>query len=132
MRPALKAGAVYFVLVFLVGFALGTVRVLMLVPRMGAVRAVLLETPVILTASWTICGWLLRRFRVPAFAGARLAMGGVAFVLLMLAEALLSLATGLGPAAYFASLGTSEGALGLAAQSAFALFPLVRRRPGRF
>jgi hypothetical protein len=130
MRPAVKAGAFYFALVFLVGFALGTVRVLMLVPRVGALRAVMLETPVILIASWTICGWLLRRFRVPACAGARLAMGCVAFILLMLAEALLSLAIGRGPVAYLASFATAEGALGLAGQLVFALFPLVRMRMG--
>lgn len=132
MWLAVEAGAVYFALVFLAGFALGTVRVLLLVPRVGPLRAVMLETPVILTASWIVCGWVLRRLTVPALAGRRLAMGGVALLLLLLAEALLSLAIGPGPAAYFASWGTAEGALGLAGQLAFALFPLVRLRAGAF
>jgi hypothetical protein len=130
MWQAVQAGSAYFALVFLVGFALGTVRVLVLVPRVGTLRAVMLETPVMLTASWMVCGWVLRRLAVPVVAGRRLAMGGVALVLLLLAEALLSLAIGPGPAAYLASWGTLEGALGLAGQLAFALFPLVRTRTG--
>ena len=54
-------------------------------------------------------------------------MGGVAFVFLILAEALLSFAVGRGPVAYFASFGTPEGSLGLAGQVVFALFPWIRR-----
>jgi hypothetical protein len=126
ISSAVKAGPVYFASVFAIGFALGTVRVLMLAPRVGTLRAMILETPVILTASWILCGWTVRRFAVPAFAGHRLAMGGVAFVLLISAEVLLSLAIGRGPAAYFASFGTAEGALGLAGQAVFALFPWIR------
>jgi len=101
---------------------------LILVPRVGVLWAVMLETPVILTASWIVCGWVLRRWAVSACTGRRLTMGGVAFVLLLLAEALLALVIGLGPTAYFASWGTAPGALGLAGQLVFAFFPLARMR----
>ena len=39
---------------------LGTVRVLVLAPRLRATEAVLLELPVMLAASWVVSGWLIR------------------------------------------------------------------------
>ncbi len=38
MTAALKAGATYFATISLVGFLLGTVRVLLLAPRIGSKR----------------------------------------------------------------------------------------------
>jgi hypothetical protein len=49
------AGALYALLVFLIGFILGTIRVLLIAPRLGETIAVLLETPVILGASFGWC-----------------------------------------------------------------------------
>lgn len=43
MKRAIAAGAVYFLLIFLVGMALGTVRILLIEPRLGPVPSVLLE-----------------------------------------------------------------------------------------
>ncbi|TIX75996.1 MAG: hypothetical protein E5V21_21505, partial [Mesorhizobium sp.] len=57
---AIRLGAVYFASVFAVGFALGTIRMLVLVPQLDELGAVAVELPVILTAAWIICGWLLR------------------------------------------------------------------------
>jgi hypothetical protein len=128
MSSVVKGGAAYFALVFAAGFALGIARVLVLAPRLGALAAVALELPVILAASWIACGWVLRRFSVPTHAGRRLSMGGVAFLLLMAAELTLALASGRTPREYLASFATAEGALGLAGQVLFALFPILRRR----
>jgi hypothetical protein len=59
-------------------------------------------------------------------------MGGVALVLLLGAELGLSvLAFGRTIAEHLASYGSPAGALGLAGQVAFALFPLLRRTGGR-
>ncbi|MFN3646788.1 MAG: hypothetical protein ACK4S2_09755 [Gemmobacter sp.] len=88
MTAALRLGLVYFAAVFAVGFVLGTVRTLVLIPRIGELGAVLVELPVILTAAWAICGRLLRGRRLGA--AQAVAMGAVAFGLLMLAEAGLS------------------------------------------
>ena len=43
MNRALTAGLAYFVLVFALAFAMGVLRVLVLVPRLGEVAAVLIE-----------------------------------------------------------------------------------------
>jgi hypothetical protein len=122
-------GAAYFAVVFAVGFALGTVRTLLLAPSLGALLAVLIELPLMLVASWFACAWVLRRWQVPAEVGSRLTMGAVAFALLIIAEIALSLtAFDRSISDYFRELTTTHGLVGLAGQIVFALIPLVRLR----
>jgi hypothetical protein len=124
---ALKAGIAYFAVVFAAGFALGTLRVTIVAPRVGETGALLLELPLILALSWVACAWLVRRHDVAAAAGPRLAMGAVAFALLMAAEAGLStLVFGRSLAQHLAAYRTANGQLGLAAQLAFAAFPAAQ------
>lgn len=125
----LKAGAAYFALVFAAGFALGTVRVLVLVPRLGTLTAVILELPLMLGISWLVCGWVITRYEVSSSSAARLSMGALAFGLLILAEIVLSVvAFDRSMPEYIDHLGTPHGLLGLIGQLAFALMPLIRRR----
>jgi len=120
----IKAAAAYFALVFTVGFVLGTLRVTVLVPAVGELVAVMVELPLMLTASWFICRRVVRHFGVPAAAGPRLAMGAAAFALLMVVEFTLSVtAFGRTPGAFFAGLATPAGLLGLAGQVVFGLWP---------
>ena len=132
MKRAIAAGALYFLLIFLLGMALGTVRVLLIEPRLGAVASVLVELPFMLAASWFVCGWLIRYLSVPAAVSSRAAMGGLAFLLLMGAELGLSLfAVGGTVREHFANYGQTAPLIGLLGQLAFAAFPLFRyrRRP---
>jgi hypothetical protein len=127
MTSALRAGVAYFAIVFSVGFIFGTIRVLVLVPRLGETGGVAVELPIMLSVSWFACGWLLERFSVRGRWGHRLAMGGVAFVLLMVAELGLSiLAFGRSAAEHLGTYRSWGAALGLAGQVAFAAFPLAR------
>ena len=128
MAPILAAAARYALTVFAAGFLLGTFRVLWLAPRLGPTAAVALELPLILAVAWIAC----RRTAtsVPTTPRARLAMGGIAFLLLMAAEALIGTAFGRGLAAQIRELTTAAGLLGLAGQIAFALFPLLQLRAG--
>jgi len=129
VTAALAAGAAYFAIVFAVGFVLGAVRVLALVPRLGATGAVLVELPVMLAVSWLVCGWLLERFAVSRAWTHCLVMGGAAFLLLMLAELGMSIFVfDRSVAEHLGSYRSWDAALGLAAQIAFAAFPLVRRK----
>ena len=82
----LKAGVLYFVLVFAVGFVLGTIRTLWLVPRFGARAAELMETPIMLIVTIITARWLVARLAVPSMPSARLGMGCVALILMLVAE----------------------------------------------
>lgn len=126
----LKAGAAYFALVFMLAFMLGAFRVTVLVPRVGEWLAVMLELPVMLTAAWYVCRWVVRRFGVPVAAGPRLAMGAVAFALLMAEFTLSSSAFGSTSVAFFTGLATPSGLLGLAGQVLFGLWPWWQGRAG--
>lgn len=122
----LRAALIYTALVFAVGFALGVLRTLVLVPRLGPTFAVLLELPVMLTAAWFLCRTTLRR-RPVAPGVPRLLMGGAYLVLLLLAEAALGIATGSTWETLVAGSASPAGALGLAAQAATALYPRLQR-----
>ena len=82
----LKAGGLYFLLVFGAGFVFGVVRELLVVPRVGVMWAELLETPFMLVAIVVSARWVVRRMCVSGAAAARLVMGLVALVLLLAAE----------------------------------------------
>lgn len=131
MPAALRAGITYFALVFAIGFILGTIRVLVVIPQFGDTNAVLLELPVMLALSWFACRALVSRFNVPPEASARLTMGGLAFALLMLAELAVSvLGFGRTVSEHLATYQATGAQLGLAAQIAFALFPWAQRNVG--
>jgi len=124
MAKAGRAAVVYFLAVFAVGFLLGTIRVLLVAPRLGDFRAVLLELPLMLGASWFASGWAMARFEIGG-SRAGLAMGVGAFALLMLAEWALSRVM-LGPTRYLSTFATPEGVIGLVGQVAFGLIPWIR------
>ena len=112
---------------FAAGFAIGTVRVLLLVPQVGELPAVLLELPIMLGISWFVCATLIARLEVPPRIPPRVTMGAVAFALLMLAELALSLALfGRTMNDFTQSLTTPHGMVGLAGQVIFGLMPVLR------
>lgn len=82
----IEAGVLYFVLVFGAGFVLGTVRTLWVVPRVGARQAELMETPIMLVVTIVASRWTVLRLAVPHTSSARLGMGGIALILLLVAE----------------------------------------------
>jgi hypothetical protein len=132
MSRALAAGVAYFALIFALGFAFGTLRVLVLAPRLGAVGGTLLELPIILTASWVACGWLLDWFDVAPALRDRLLVGGIAYTLLMVAELAVSiLMFGRSIGGHVETYKSVSAQAGLAGQVVFAAIPLLRRRAAR-
>lgn len=129
MATAFRAGLAYFLIVFALGFALGTLRVSFGIPLLGEIGAVLIEIPVLLTAAWFVCRWLIAKFAVPKTMTARLAMGGIAFAVLMIAELAFSvLLFGRTATEYAAGFAHPAAWLGLAAQIMFAAFPVCQLR----
>jgi hypothetical protein len=127
MSVGLKAGALYFAVVYVVGFLLGTVRVLLLLSRVGETVAVLLEAPLMLLISWIAVRWITESFSVPATVPPRVAMGATAFALLILGELVVSiLVFGRSLDATVAAYRSLPGIVGLSTQLIFALIPLIQ------
>jgi hypothetical protein len=82
----LKAGALYFALVFCAGFVLGILRVLWVAPTFGARTAELLESPVMLVVIIFAASRVVRRFSLPPTLAARLGAGFLALGILLAAE----------------------------------------------
>lgn len=125
----LKAGALYFAIVFGAGFALGAVRVLWLVPRLGERAAELAEAPVMLAVIAAAAWWVARRLAVPRAALARLGMGLIALALLLAVEFTVVLwLRGLTLETYFATRDPVAGAVYYAMLGVFAAMPLLVAR----
>lgn len=127
----LVPGLIYFALVFALGFLLGIARTLVLqaVPSVGRLTGVLIELPIMLSASWFLCRHLIRRHAVASTVAARAVMGVWAFALLLLAELLVgALLFGRGPAEHFALYAEASYVLGFLAQIGFGLMPLIQMR----
>ena len=115
------------------GFLLGTVRVTVLVPRLGVRTAELLEMPVMLVVTVLAARLVNRRFLDGLRFTGRLRAGLFALALLVASELLLALSlTGSSIEAYLASRDPVSGSVYLLMLILFALMPamLGRRRPG--
>ncbi|HEY7699078.1 MAG TPA: hypothetical protein VIE88_11725 [Vicinamibacteria bacterium] len=82
----LKSGALYFAIVFGVGFVLGPIRVLGLVPRFGERTAELMEAPFMLVAIVLAARWIARRSPAPKSSTGLFAVGILALTLLLSTE----------------------------------------------
>lgn len=124
----LKAGTLYFALVFGAGFVLGTIRVLWIVPRLGTRVAELMEAPLMLSVTLLAAHWVFRGRRLPTPA-ARLAAGFIALGLLLAAEFEVAVRLrGLTPGEYVAGRDPVSGTVYLILLLLFALMPLVVAR----
>ena len=129
MARVFSPALLYVAMVFVAAFVLGAFRVMLVAPRLGELAAVALEVPVVLGLSWLVAGRVLRRWPLPR-TGQRLAMGGLAFALLMLAETVLGITLfGRSLPGILAAIATLPGLVGLAGQIGFALVPALRGQP---
>jgi hypothetical protein len=120
----LRAGASYFAIVFVIAFALGTVRTLALEPRLGETLAVACEIPLLVTAMFFASRWILPRLSAPSTARL-LYVGIIGLALQQIAELALVLASGETLAEHGAYLRTPAGMLYLSALAAFVIMPNV-------
>jgi hypothetical protein len=127
----LKAGVIYFLLVFAVGWVLGPIRELWVVPRFGRMIGVFLEAPIMLIAMIISARWVIRRFDVPGTLRTTISMGLVAVGILAVAEIagvlwarLLSLQE------YLGSLAAAPGVISLLMFLLFAAMPTLVTRIG--
>ncbi len=126
MFRTLSAALIYALIVFGIGFVLGTLRNLVLMPLVGILPAVLIELPFMLLACWLVARWVIAHKQVPERVSSRLGMGGVALAVLTLLEALTTFVMfGLPLVTYFASYLSVMALPGLAGQLLFGAIPAL-------
>jgi hypothetical protein len=124
-----KAGGLYFALVFAAGFALGIVRVFLIVPRVGERAAELAEAPLMIAVSWFAARWIVRRFALPPVVRTRLAAGLIALALMLAFEfGLVLRLRHLTIAEYFATRDPISSTVYYLSMVLFALLPLLVSR----
>ena len=128
----LKAGVLYFALVFGAGFVLGPIRILWVVPRFGTRMAELMETPIMFVVTIVAARWIVRRLAVPSTPSIRLGMGCAAVGLVLVAEFTLVLwLRGLSISECLASRDLVSGTVYYVMLVVFAIMPLlVARKEG--
>lgn len=126
--PILKAGGLYFALVFGAGFLLGTIRVLWLVPAVGTRAAELLEMPLMLLAIILAARWVTRYFSVPRTASIRLGVGGIALApILVLDFSVVLWIRGLSISQYIEQFDSVAGTAYFMMLGVFAIMPWLVR-----
>ena len=122
----LKAGFIYFVLVFGAGFVLGPVRLLWVVPRLGERLAELIEAPIMLVVIVMSARWITKRLAIDSTASSRLGMGFAALGLILIMEFSLVLwLRGLRLGEYFATRDPVSGTAYYLMLVTFALMPFL-------
>jgi len=130
MKETLKAGVLYFVLVFAAGFVLGTIRTLWAVPRFGVRAAELTEAPIMFGVSILAARWVVRHVGIPPLWSKRLALGCIALGLMLLVEFTVVLwVRGLTIRGYLEARDPVSGAVYFATLAAFAVIPIFVGRP---
>lgn len=125
----LKGSFVYFAIVFGCGFALGTIRTLWAVPRIGTRSAELFETPIMIVVSFLAARWTALRLHIPPVRACRLAMGCGALAYLLAAEfGFVSWVRGLSIREYLATRDPVSGTVYGIALGLFAIMPLLVAR----
>jgi hypothetical protein len=129
MVNILKAGVIYFILVFGAGFILGPIRLLWAVPRFGTRMAELMESPIMIAVIIVAAVWVVRRYAVPPTSSARLGMGMMALGLLLAAEFTLVLwLRGLSIGEYLATRDPVAGTVYYLSLAFFGIMPLLVAR----
>ena len=125
---AFKAGAGYFLLLYVVGFILGATRELLLAPRLGVAVASALEAIPMFAAIFHFAPLIARRFGIPPKSGGRIMMGSAGLTLLIGAEIAMTRAMrGLSPEEWLAHFASFEGVIYAALLACFAAMPWLRR-----
>jgi hypothetical protein len=122
----LKAGALYFAIVFGAGFVLGPIRILWAVPCFGTRMAELMETPIMFVVTILAARWVVRRLAVPPKPSSRLGMGCVGLGLMLVAEVGLVLwLRGLSIGDYLATRDPVSGTVYYVMLGVFCIMPLL-------
>jgi hypothetical protein len=123
----LKAGILYFAIVFGAGFVLGIIRTIWVVPWVGTRMAELIETPIMLVVTIMTARWIVRRLSV--LPTGRLGMGLVGLGFMLVAEfGFVLWLRGLSIRDYLATRDPVSGTAYYLMLGVFAIMPLLAAR----
>ena len=124
-----KAGALYFAVVFGTGLVLGAIRTWWAAPSLGTRMAELTEAPIMFIVVVVVACWVVRRVAVPGTLSSMLGMGGIALGLMLLAEfGLVLWLRGLSIGEYLATRDPVSRAVYYLSLIVFAILPLLLAR----
>jgi hypothetical protein len=127
MAVIVRFAALYTAIVFVFGFILGTLRVLLLIPVTGELAAVVIEIPIMLVFAFLVAGKIFAGRGLTPEQGVEI--GLCSFLLLQAVESLL--AGFIGPQSYLDNILIYLGDLvpprlvGLVGQILFAIIPFI-------
>ncbi len=125
----LKAGLLYFALVFGVGFVLGTIRTFWIPPQFGTRMAELMEAPIMFVVTIVAARWTVRRFAILPIPSRRLGIGCIGLGLMLVAEFTLVLwLRGLSIREYLAGRDPVSGIVYYSMLGVFTIMPLLVAR----
>jgi hypothetical protein len=128
----LTSAALYFAVVFGVGFLLGPIGVFWLEPRLGKTVGVLCEFPVLIAAMALAARCTTSKRAQQTGRGSLAAIGGVAFIFQQLADFAVGIGLrGITPSEQLAYLTTPAGLIYCVALLLFAAMPTLVNRPLR-
>jgi len=126
MKKILKYSALYFAIVFTIGFVLGTIRVLYVAPQLGDDQAELLEFPLMVLASFVVARYIVGLAGDGLKPAQLLWVGVMALGCLLMVECSLVLALReMSIVTYVTSRYSLAGAAYLVSLLLFAVFPFV-------
>ncbi|MFC3195186.1 hypothetical protein ACFODZ_13115 [Marinicella sediminis] len=126
MKKILKYSALYFAIVFTIGFVLGTIRVLYVAPQLGDDQAELLEFPLMVLASFVVARYIVGLAGDGLKPAQLLWVGVMALGCLLMVEFSLVLALReMSIVTYVTSRYSLAGAAYLVSLLLFAVFPFV-------
>jgi hypothetical protein len=129
LTPVVAAAALYFAVVFGIGFALGTIRVFWLEPVLGQTLAVLFEAPLLLIAMVWAARWVPEYVHMRANVHSLAAIGIGALILQQIVDFSVGVGLrGIGPSEQLRYLTTPAGAIYGICLLAFAVMPLLVNR----
>jgi hypothetical protein len=124
-----KAGGLYFALVFTAGWILGPVRELLVIPLVGQTAGLLLEAPVMILVMISAARWVIQKLRIPSAMMSRLTIGLIGLGFLMIAEVAGTLCVRrLSLAEYVVTFGSVSGAISLLLFLLYVVMPLFVNR----
>jgi len=133
MIQMLRLSALYFAVVFAVGFLLGTVRTLWVVPQLGTRVAELIEAPIMLVVVILVARAVVLRHAEGLRRGRWLAVGFIALALLLTVEFTVILwLRDLSLSEYFATRDPVSSTVYFISLCLFAVMPLLIASRRRF